>query len=163
MPIYHIGNLLFPSQPTPPANHNTNPVLFRLKQNVTSAQLTTWSQTAQNMVGQIPGLRSLKANTPLPICVPRAKGFNMGLVAVLEEAKDVEVYAAHPAHQEYFPTLSFSSSIVICLSLSFTVPLCGGLLLVVGLMYADCWSGRVQRMREELCEETLAYDLEFEE
>ncbi|PLB35691.1 Dabb family protein [Aspergillus candidus] len=102
MPIYHI-------------------VLFRLKPNVTPTQLTTWSQTAQNMVGQIPGLRSLKANTPLPICVPRAKGFNMGLVAVLEEAKDVEVYAGHPAHQE------------------------------------------VQRMREELCEETLAYDLEFEE
>lgn len=27
----------------------------------------------------------------------------MGLVAVLDEAKDVEVYASHPAHLEFVP------------------------------------------------------------
>lgn len=53
------------------------------------------------MVGKIPGLVSLKTNQPLPICVPRAKGFDMGLVAVLESPAHVEGYAAHPAHLEY--------------------------------------------------------------
>ncbi|GES59167.1 stress responsive A/B barrel domain protein [Aspergillus terreus] len=101
MPVYHV-------------------VLFRLKQGVTPAQIATWTQTAQAMVGKIPGLISLKANPPLPICVPRAKGFDMGLVAVLETPKDVEAYAVHPAHLE------------------------------------------VHKMREELCEDTLAYDMEFE-
>lgn len=102
MPVYHI-------------------VLFRLKQGVTPTQLTNWSKVSQAMVGQIPGLRSIKSNQPLPISVPRAKGFDMGLVAVLDKPEDVAIYAKHPAHLE------------------------------------------VQKIREELCEDTLAYDLEFEE
>ncbi|KAE8154418.1 hypothetical protein BDV25DRAFT_147668 [Aspergillus avenaceus] len=96
-------------------------VLFRLKQGVTQAQLSNWFKVTQAMVGQVPGLRSIKSGTPLPISVPRAKGFDMGLVAVLEKPDDVSVYAGHPAHLE------------------------------------------VQRLREELCEDTLAYDFEFEE
>ncbi|OGM46865.1 stress responsive A/B barrel domain protein [Aspergillus bombycis] len=102
MPVYHV-------------------VLFRLKQGVTPAQLANWSKVSQAMVGQIPGLRSLKTNPPLPISVPRAKGFDMGLVAVLDKPEDVAVYAGHPAHLE------------------------------------------VHKLREELCEDTLAYDLEFDE
>ncbi|KAE8353414.1 hypothetical protein BDV28DRAFT_148071 [Aspergillus coremiiformis] len=102
MPVYHI-------------------VLFRLKQGITPTQLSNWSKISQAMVGQIPGLRSIQSNQPLPISVPRAKGFDMGLVAVLEKSEDVAVYAAHPAHLE------------------------------------------VQKVREELCEDTLAYDLEFVE
>ncbi|KAL2813681.1 hypothetical protein BJX63DRAFT_211255 [Aspergillus granulosus] len=101
MPVYHI-------------------VLFRLKSGVTTAQLSTWTSLAQSMVGKIPGLVSLKAGGPLPICVPRAKGFDMALVAILEKPEDVAGYAVHPAHLE------------------------------------------VHKMREELCEDTLAYDLEFE-
>jgi hypothetical protein len=46
------------------------------------------------------GLVSLQANQPLPISIPRAKGFDMGLVAVLEKAEDVVTYATHPAHLE---------------------------------------------------------------
>lgn len=67
---------------------------------MTPAQLEHWTATAQGMVGKIPGLVSLKAGGPLPICVPRAKGFDMGLVAVLEKPSDVEAYAVHPAHLE---------------------------------------------------------------
>ncbi|KAF7590598.1 hypothetical protein BBP40_002635 [Aspergillus hancockii] len=96
-------------------------VLFRLKQGVTSTQLAQWKQISQAMVGQVPGLKSLKTNTPLPICVPRAKGFDMGLVAVLEKPEDLPVYAVHPAHLE------------------------------------------VQKLREEICEDTLAYDMEFDD
>ncbi|KAH8698388.1 stress responsive A/B barrel domain protein [Talaromyces proteolyticus] len=94
-------------------------VLFRLKPGVTQSQITNWAQIAKDMVGKIPGLVSLQANQPLPISVPRAKGFNMGIVAVLEKPEDLQVYATHPAHLE------------------------------------------VQTLREELCEDTLAYDLEF--
>jgi hypothetical protein len=47
------------------------------------------------------GLVSLEANTPLPICLPRSKGFDMGLVAVLEKKENVAEYAVHPAHMEY--------------------------------------------------------------
>jgi hypothetical protein len=42
----------------------------------------------------------LEAGQPLSICIPRAKGFDMGLVAVLEKAEDVATYAVHPAHLE---------------------------------------------------------------
>ncbi|KAJ5902115.1 hypothetical protein N7495_002643 [Penicillium taxi] len=94
-------------------------VLFRLKAGVTPAQVESWATLARNMVGTVPGLVSLQANTPLPICLPRAKGFDMGLVAVLEKPEDIATYAVHPAHLE------------------------------------------VSKVREELCEDTLAYDMEF--
>ncbi|KAL2006369.1 hypothetical protein VTN00DRAFT_10023 [Thermoascus crustaceus] len=101
MPVYHV-------------------VLFKLKPGVTQEQLAKWQKTSRAMVGKIPGLISLHANPPLPISVPRAKGFDMGLVAVLESPDHVASYATHPAHLE------------------------------------------VHKMREELCEDTLAYDLEFD-
>jgi hypothetical protein len=100
MPVYHI-------------------VLFKLKQGVTPAQLSVWTQLAKGMVGKIPGLISMECGQPLPICLPRAQGFDMGLVAVLEKPEHVATYAVHPAHLE------------------------------------------VHKMREELCDDTLAYDLEF--
>lgn len=43
----------------------------------------------------------MEANGPRPISVPRAKGFDMGIVAVLEKPEHVASYAAHPAHLEY--------------------------------------------------------------
>ncbi|KKK20037.1 RNA binding protein [Aspergillus ochraceoroseus] len=48
----------------------------------------------------VPGLVSLKTGQPLPICVPRARGFDMGIVAVMERPEDVAEYAVHPAHLE---------------------------------------------------------------
>ncbi|GFF47899.1 hypothetical protein IFM61606_04536 [Aspergillus udagawae] len=101
MPVYHI-------------------VLFRLKPGVTQAQVANWATVAESMVGRIPGLISLKAGQPLPISVPRAKGFDMGLVAVMESPGAVATYATHPVHLE------------------------------------------LSKLREELCDDTLAYDLEFE-
>ncbi|KAJ5677119.1 Dimeric alpha-beta barrel [Penicillium maclennaniae] len=100
MPVYHIE-------------------LFRLKPNVSQSQIAIMTQTAKEMVGKIPGLVSLQAGQPLSICIPRAQGYDMGLVAVLEKAEDVASYAVHPAHLE------------------------------------------VHKMREELCDDTLVYDLEF--
>lgn len=42
----------------------------------------------------------MQCNQPLPISIPRAQGFDMGLVAVLEKPDDVAGYATHPAHLE---------------------------------------------------------------
>ncbi|KAL2398025.1 hypothetical protein ABEF95_000538 [Exophiala dermatitidis] len=102
MPIYHI-------------------VLFKLKPGVTPAQLSEWTTQAKAMVGQIPGLIKLEANSPLASTAHRSQGYNMGLVAILEKDEDVKVYAEHPAHLA------------------------------------------VHKYREELCTDTLAYDLEFSE
>ena len=76
-------------------------MLFKLKPGVTPAQLSAWSAKAKAMVGQVPGLTKLEVNTPLASTAHRGQGFNMGLVAVLEKADDVKVYAEHPAHLEY--------------------------------------------------------------
>lgn len=76
-------------------------VLFRLKPGVTQDQLINWVTVAESMVGKIPGLVSLKAGQPLPISVPRAKGFDMGIVAVMESPDAVASYATHPVHLEF--------------------------------------------------------------
>lgn len=82
-------------------------VLFRLKPGVTQAQLANWGTVAESMVGRIPGLISLKAGQPLPISVPRAKGFDMALVAVMESPEAVASYATHPVHVEFVSHPSF--------------------------------------------------------
>ena len=68
---------------------------------MTPAQLNEWTTLAKAMVGKIPGLMKLEANTPLPSTAHRGQGFNMGLIAILERADDVKVYAEHPAHLQY--------------------------------------------------------------
>ncbi|KIW37910.1 uncharacterized protein PV06_09889 [Exophiala oligosperma] len=40
----------------------------------------------------------MESNTPHPSTAHRGQGFNMGLVATLEKADDIKVYADHPAH-----------------------------------------------------------------
>jgi hypothetical protein len=67
---------------------------------VTPELLASWSAVSKAMVGKIPGLISLHVGPPLPITVPRAKGFDMGLVAILESPEHVASYASHPAHLE---------------------------------------------------------------
>ncbi|KAE9376453.1 hypothetical protein N431DRAFT_180994 [Stipitochalara longipes BDJ] len=101
MPVYHI-------------------VLFKLKPNVLPDQIAEWSKLATQMVGKIPGLLEFYANHPLTQTAKRAKGYDMGVVAILETPADILPYGEHPAHQE------------------------------------------VHKLREQLCSETLVYDLEFE-
>ena len=67
---------------------------------MTPGQVSEFVGAAKSMVGKVPGLRSLEANTPHPSTAHRGQGFNMGLVAVLEKADDIKVYAEHPAHME---------------------------------------------------------------
>lgn len=46
------------------------------------------------------GLIKLDVAPPLESTASRGKGFNLGLVAVLENPEDVKVYAEHPEHQK---------------------------------------------------------------
>jgi hypothetical protein len=151
MPVYHIGacqSLLFSS----PASLTYLAVLFRLKPAVSPEQLSKFSALAKGMVGKIPGtvhvtlfwssydqhwrigLLELKSGPPLPVTAHRAKGFDMGIVAVLEKPGDVEPYGTHPAHQEY---------------------------VIASGIWEFTDDDRVHKMREELCDDTLAFDMEF--
>ncbi|KAL7941255.1 stress responsive A/B barrel domain protein [Trichoderma barbatum] len=101
MPVYHV-------------------VLFKLKPDVTAQQVDNWRELVLAMQGQVPGLLKISFGQPLPITASRAQGFNLGIVATLDKADTIPVYAAHSAHQP------------------------------------------VIEMRHELCTDSLAYDMEFE-
>ena len=46
------------------------------------------------------GLTQMEVAAPLESTAHRGQGFNLGLVATLEKAEDVKVYAEHPVHQK---------------------------------------------------------------
>ncbi|KAK1237294.1 hypothetical protein MKX08_002919 [Trichoderma sp. CBMAI-0020] len=101
MPLYHV-------------------VLFKLKPEVTAEQIENWGKLANAMLGQVPGLTKISFGKPLPATASRAKGFDMGLVAILDSPAALSTYATHDAH----------------------LP--------------------VMKLREELCDDAMAYDLEFD-
>ena len=85
----------------------------------------------------VAGLVKIDIGAPLESTAARAKGFDFGLVALLEKPDDVKVYAEHPEHQKYHTRLTKYDedlSDVLC---------------------------RVHKLRESLCDDTLAYDLVF--
>ncbi|KAL6900564.1 hypothetical protein GGI43DRAFT_405733 [Trichoderma evansii] len=102
MPVYHV-------------------VLFKLKPEVTAEQVEDLGKLILGMKGQIPGLLKISFGKPLAISAHRAKGFDVGLVAVLDKPDTVPFYAAHDAHQP------------------------------------------VLKLVREVSDDSLAYDLEFEE
>ncbi|KAI2634814.1 hypothetical protein GGS26DRAFT_551406 [Hypomontagnella submonticulosa] len=100
MPVYHI-------------------VLFKTKSSAPQEVLDEFARRAKAMVTQVPGLLKVDVNSPLLATKHRAQGYDMGLVAILEKAEDLTVYATHPAHLH------------------------------------------AHELREQICEDALAYDLEF--
>ena len=78
----------------------TPTVLFKLIQNPgpTQDQLAAFRTAAENMVGKVPGLQRIDIGPPHAISAMRAQGFDMGLVAVLDKAETIKVYAEHPEH-----------------------------------------------------------------
>ena len=56
------------------------------------------------MVGVIPGLKSFHLGPPLTSTAHRARGYDMGLITVLDTEEQVLAYASHPAHQVYVLT-----------------------------------------------------------
>jgi hypothetical protein len=81
------------------------------------------------------GLVSIEIGPPLESTAARAKGFDFGLIAVLEKPDDVKVYAEHPVHQKWVDAFIFEAT------------------------HADKDENRVHKLRESLCDDTLAYDM----
>lgn len=48
-----------------------------------------------------PGLQKIDLGPPIPATAARAKGFDYGLIAILDKAEDLKGYAEHPAHLKY--------------------------------------------------------------
>ena len=76
-------------------------MLFKLKPGVSDEKLDELKSHAKAMVGKIPGLQRIDLNVPDPTSAARAKGYNMGLVAILDKPETITVYAQHPAHMMY--------------------------------------------------------------
>jgi hypothetical protein len=57
------------------------------------------------------GLLKWDSNPPLAVTKHRGKGYDLGLVAVLEKAEDVSTYGDHPAHKEYVAFQMLSPSL----------------------------------------------------
>ncbi|KAI0155014.1 hypothetical protein GGR57DRAFT_465758 [Xylariaceae sp. FL1272] len=81
MPVIHIG-------------------LFKVRPDATQEALTAWLAIGQAMVGKVPGLVKIEANTPLSGTEARAQGYGLGAVVTLEKMEDLQVFATHPAHDE---------------------------------------------------------------
>ncbi|KAK3046351.1 hypothetical protein LTR09_012167 [Extremus antarcticus] len=81
MPVYHIA-------------------LFKLKEDADPKKVREWQDLACGMVGQVPGLLDLQAAPPLELTAPMAKGFDMGVVVVLDYLESLATFFTHPSHDE---------------------------------------------------------------
>ncbi|CAF9924263.1 MAG: hypothetical protein HETSPECPRED_005547 [Heterodermia speciosa] len=82
MPVYHV-------------------LLFKLKPGVSQEQIDGFCEAGRQMVGKVPGLRDFQVGPALAVTAHRAKGYDMGVVAILENVEDMPGYGLHPAHREY--------------------------------------------------------------
>lgn len=96
-------------------------VLFKLKPGVSQEQIDGFCEAGRQMVGKVPGitfsmtflfqalelritptgLRDFQVGPALAVTAHRAKGYDMGVVAILENVEDMPGYGLHPAHREY--------------------------------------------------------------
>lgn len=77
---------------------NIDPVIFKLKEGVSEAQLAEMRTAGEAMLGKVPGLQSFQMGGVLASTAHRAKGFDMGLMTVMDDEQSVLGYATHPAH-----------------------------------------------------------------
>ncbi|KAJ9626717.1 uncharacterized protein PV06_01491 [Exophiala oligosperma] len=75
-------------------------VLFKLRPQYETEVFEYWKSEVHKLVGVVPGLRYVDVSKPLPETADRTSGYDVSLVAVLDEAKDALVYAHHPAHEK---------------------------------------------------------------
>lgn len=55
------------------------------------------------------GLLDLRAASPLELTAPMAKGFDMGVVCLLDYLESLATFFTHPAHKEYVECCSAKS------------------------------------------------------
>lgn len=63
--------------------------------------MARFTESARNMLGQIPGLLAIEVGEALQVTKEHAHGYDWGVVVTLKTPADFEVYAKHPAHDEY--------------------------------------------------------------
>ncbi|KAB8219493.1 hypothetical protein BDV33DRAFT_204409 [Aspergillus novoparasiticus] len=81
MPVYHIA-------------------LFKLKSDADPIKVEKWKQQAHAMVGQVPGLLDLQADSPTEFTAPLAKGFDMAVVVLLDYLESLATFFTHPSHHQ---------------------------------------------------------------
>ncbi|KAL7418789.1 hypothetical protein Q5752_006472 [Cryptotrichosporon argae] len=74
-------------------------VLLKLKPAVPPAALAAFTHAARAMLGAIPCVRAVDVGPGLPATAHLGKGYDYGVIAVLEAAEDLPAYVAHPAHK----------------------------------------------------------------
>ncbi|KIW18464.1 hypothetical protein PV08_02752 [Exophiala spinifera] len=73
-------------------------VLFKCKRGTGPQELAQFSQSAKQMLGQIPGLLAVEVGQALEFTKPFAHGYDVGAVVTFAMPEDVEVFAKHPLH-----------------------------------------------------------------
>ncbi|KAL6237520.1 hypothetical protein BDW75DRAFT_238307 [Aspergillus navahoensis] len=81
MPVYHVA-------------------LFKLKPDADPERISLWQKLAHAMVGKVPGLLELQAGPPLEFTARMAKGFDMGVVALVDYMESLATMFTHPSHDE---------------------------------------------------------------
>ncbi|KAK3901812.1 hypothetical protein C8A05DRAFT_16068 [Staphylotrichum tortipilum] len=81
MPVYHVA-------------------LFKLKADADQKKIREWKRLAEEMVGQVPGLMDLQAGPPVEFTAALAKGFDMGVVVLLDYVESLATFFTHPSHEE---------------------------------------------------------------
>ncbi|KAL3458181.1 hypothetical protein BJX64DRAFT_292442 [Aspergillus heterothallicus] len=81
MPVYHIA-------------------LFKLKPTADPKRVRRWQELASAMVGQVPGLLDLQAAPPVDFTAHMSKGFDMGVVALVDYTESLATFFTHPSHTE---------------------------------------------------------------
>ncbi|CBF80167.1 Dabb family protein [Aspergillus nidulans FGSC A4] len=81
MPVYHVA-------------------LFKLKPDADPNRICLWQELAHAMVGKVPGLLDLQAGPPLDFTARLAKGFDMGVVVLLDYVESLATMFTHPSHDQ---------------------------------------------------------------
>ncbi|KAL4865133.1 hypothetical protein BDV12DRAFT_200416 [Aspergillus spectabilis] len=81
MPVYHVA-------------------LFKLKSDADPKRVRRWQDLAHAMVGKVPGLIELQAGSPLEFTAHMAKGFDMGVVVLVDYTESLATFFTHPSHDE---------------------------------------------------------------
>jgi hypothetical protein len=75
-----------------------NIVLFKLKPGVGSAAVLELTTAVESMMGKVPGLQKIVVGPPHRSTAFRAQGFDLGVIATLNKAETIKIYAEHPEH-----------------------------------------------------------------
>ncbi|PMD49032.1 stress responsive A/B barrel domain protein [Hyaloscypha variabilis F] len=71
-------------------------ILFKTKAGATEEQKNAFIDGSKALRGVVPGLLSLEIGPSIDMA--RAKGYDMGIVLVLESPAHIKIFAEHPAH-----------------------------------------------------------------